>query len=77
MIIAYILNTLWILLLLHLAVPCAYLVFRMMGGEWDGLAWAGQVLYMVHELRTPPLPHYSDVPTRTPSPSELAYTDHA
>lgn len=56
-------ETLAALVYLHLAGAGGYLVYRMMGGGWDGLAWGARVLSAVHELRTTPLTHTSDVPT--------------
>lgn len=48
---ALVLMTLRVLLALHVAVPAAYLLYRMMGGGWDGIEWARRVLVAVHELR--------------------------
>lgn len=66
---ALVLNTLWILFLLHVALPVAYLLYRMMGGGWDGIEFARAVLAAVHELRRATLPHFSDVSPTALHPS--------
>lgn len=48
---ALVLMTLRVLLALHVAVPYAYLVYRIAGGQWDGIDWGWRVLRAVHELR--------------------------
>lgn len=53
---ALVLNTLWIMFLLHVAVPYAYLIYRMAGGQWDGIEFARRVLLAVSELRRARMP---------------------
>lgn len=48
---ALLLATLRVLLALHVAVPALYLLYRMAGGQWDGIEFARRVLTAVHELR--------------------------
>lgn len=48
---ALVLATLRVLLALHVAVPALYLMYRMAGGGWDGIAFARAVLLAVSELR--------------------------
>lgn len=48
---AHVLMTVRVLLALHVAVPAAYLIYRMAGGAWDGIEFARRVLVAVHALR--------------------------
>lgn len=45
------LNMLWIMFLLHVAVPVSYLIFRALGFQWDGIEWGWRLLVAVSELR--------------------------